>query len=445
MHFPQSISQAPVRMQLQRHDWQDPLLHSIRDFQRPKSCITPPESSSSASSSASSSVDPDPLRGAACTSLAASASSVHNMCDSPAVASTGNASSLLPPPVVTVCQHTTGNSQPKPGFHAPAELSFDSAVDLTLSALARSVALRCQCIDQHSPHMKPLCPAIAPARPLPSPPALPKTADAPEVSPSANNSAAQRGVGVSGNLIQPHAAQIHDGCVSKGRAPHHISSQDAACATQPGALMPDTQQSFDAPVKKAGAPGAVQQTPASESAVHPSGFVGYPSESAVHPSHTTVTPSGPFSLSSLTPVQPPGTVMNPSETPVHPSDTAFHPSKTSHYSDCGVQLTSRHEAATLQPAPVLILFSGGVDSTLIAALAHQALPADLPIDLASVCFSGGRSGDRQAALDALQELAQFAPEREWRLIQVDSSLEEVDRHNDWLLGMFVMPCHCCLC
>ena len=87
---------------------------------------------------------------------------------------------------------------------------------------------------------------------------------------------------------------------------------------------------------------------------------------------------------------------------------------------------------------MLILFSGGVDSTLIAALAHRALPPDVPIDLASVCFTGGRSADRQAALDALQELADFAPAREWRLIQVDSSLEEVDGHKDWLLGNLII-------
>jgi hypothetical protein len=75
---------------------------------------------------------------------------------------------------------------------------------------------------------------------------------------------------------------------------------------------------------------------------------------------------------------------------------------------CGCIDTPPQQAAghwdTLLPAPVLVLFSGGVDSTLLAAAVHRYLPQGQPVDLSNVCFDGGRSPDRRAAISALQEL-----------------------------------------
>jgi asparagine synthetase B (glutamine-hydrolysing) len=89
----------------------------------------------------------------------------------------------------------------------------------------------------------------------------------------------------------------------------------------------------------------------------------------------------------------------------------------------------------LPPARVLVLFSGGVDSTLLAILAHAALPPGEAIDLATVCFAGGASPDRAAARDALAELRAAAPGRAWRLVAVDGSLAAVDAARPALLRL----------
>lgn len=87
-------------------------------------------------------------------------------------------------------------------------------------------------------------------------------------------------------------------------------------------------------------------------------------------------------------------------------------------------------------ARIMILFSGGVDSTLIAALAHEALDPEEPIDLVNICFNGGASPDRLAALDALDELKEsFAPTRPWRFIAINKTIEDIDNARQHLLQL----------
>jgi asparagine synthetase B (glutamine-hydrolysing) len=82
-----------------------------------------------------------------------------------------------------------------------------------------------------------------------------------------------------------------------------------------------------------------------------------------------------------------------------------------------------------------VLFSGGVDSVLLAALLHHCLsnPSE-PVDLINVTFFGDTnssgvtdctpSPDRLAAISALVELQELFPSRPWSLLHVDVPAEE---------------------
>ncbi|KAK7200073.1 Asparagine synthase [Novymonas esmeraldas] len=106
-----------------------------------------------------------------------------------------------------------------------------------------------------------------------------------------------------------------------------------------------------------------------------------------------------------------------------------------------------HELSTARRRPLCILYSGGIDCTVIAALAHYLLPMETPIELVNVAFgeTPEQAPDRVAAFRSMEELlrlpllhtsrddAAYSPgaaagaatttttaaEREWRLVLVD--------------------------
>ncbi|MED6157287.1 hypothetical protein PIB30_021937 [Stylosanthes scabra] len=75
--------------------------------------------------------------------------------------------------------------------------------------------------------------------------------------------------------------------------------------------------------------------------------------------------------------------------------------------------------------PVAILFSGGLDSMILAALLDQCLDPTYHIDLLNVSFDGQFAPDRISAKSGLKELKRVAPSRRWRLVEIDSELSDL--------------------
>lgn len=117
-----------------------------------------------------------------------------------------------------------------------------------------------------------------------------------------------------------------------------------------------------------------------------------------------------------------------------------------------------------------VLFSGGIDSVVLAALLHLSLPnSDEPIDLLNVAFTGKENSiavpdntcetqgdeispgieslndeekvleqpapDRLAAVAALGELQNLFPTREWRLVHVDVTSQERQKHEEQIKNL----------
>jgi hypothetical protein len=116
--------------------------------------------------------------------------------------------------------------------------------------------------------------------------------------------------------------------------------------------------------------------------------------------------------------------------------------------------TTAEAAAYSSKCRVGVLFSGGIDSVVLAALLHLCMDdAEEPIDLLNVAFTGAGDADgddqnsdvhartadnkskvetpapdRLAAISALQELMTLYPTRDWRLVHIDVTSEERNQH-----------------
>ncbi|CAF4825888.1 unnamed protein product [Rotaria sp. Silwood1] len=93
-----------------------------------------------------------------------------------------------------------------------------------------------------------------------------------------------------------------------------------------------------------------------------------------------------------------------------------------------------------QHAKLAILFSGGIDSSVLAVLADRVLPINEPIDLLNVAFFSDvltPPADRQTGLQALSELN---PTRQWNFVKIDVDLNELRHYRENIIKTVIYPC-----
>ncbi|KAG0497134.1 hypothetical protein HPP92_001825 [Vanilla planifolia] len=86
-------------------------------------------------------------------------------------------------------------------------------------------------------------------------------------------------------------------------------------------------------------------------------------------------------------------------------------------------------------APVAVLFSGGLDSMILAALLNQCLNPHYIIDLLNVSFDGQLAPDRISARLGLRELQNVAPSRRWRLVEIDATLSTLTKETSHVMSL----------
>ncbi|XP_024018287.1 asparagine synthetase domain-containing protein 1 isoform X1 [Morus notabilis] len=85
--------------------------------------------------------------------------------------------------------------------------------------------------------------------------------------------------------------------------------------------------------------------------------------------------------------------------------------------------------------PMAILFSGGLDSMILAALLNECLDPRYEIDLLNVSFDGQSAPDRISAKAGVKELRNIAPSRKWQLVRIDSDLSTLTHETKHVMSL----------
>lgn len=86
-------------------------------------------------------------------------------------------------------------------------------------------------------------------------------------------------------------------------------------------------------------------------------------------------------------------------------------------------------------APVAVLFSGGLDSMILAALLDGCLDPKYDIDLLNVSFDSGFAPDRISARAGVNELEKISPLRRWNLVEINAELSKLTSEMNHVMSL----------
>lgn len=117
---------------------------------------------------------------------------------------------------------------------------------------------------------------------------------------------------------------------------------------------------------------------------------------------------------------------------------------------CTAPICRKCEGNRCAHAKVSLLFSGGIDCSILALLADRYVPRDEPIELINVAFERVASGvavttdmwnvpDRQTAQQSHKELQSLCPTRQWQLLEVNVTRDELRRQLRQHIRQLIYP------